>query len=157
MSGAHAAPLDRRGLARIHEPADFDRAHLCPSPLGHGRGRASQLFAHLIYAAIVILAAMIAGDPWIQIVLVSLVVPLLAAIKGALRTIAAAELLPEWKKQINEWSWAWPALAPIVPFLFSWNFISSLLHQTDSLAQCALRIGVSQRDARPQPLAPAFS
>jgi ceramide glucosyltransferase len=81
----------------------------------------------LIFAAIVIIGAMIAGDPWIQILLMALVLPLLAAVKGAFRAIAAGELLPEWKTQINEWSWIWPALAPVVPFLFSWNFISSLL------------------------------
>jgi ceramide glucosyltransferase len=81
----------------------------------------------LIYAAIVIGVAMFAGDPWIQIFLMSLVLPLLAAIKGALRAVAASELLPEWKTQINDWSWAWSVLAPVVPFLFSWNFVASLL------------------------------
>jgi len=81
----------------------------------------------LIYAAVVIVLAIIAGDPWIQIFLMTLVVPLLAAIKGALRAVAASELLPEWKGRINEWSWAYSTLAPLVPFLFSWNFIASLL------------------------------
>ncbi len=53
----------------------------------------------LIYAAIVIVIAMAAGDPWFDILLMALVIPLLAAIKGALRTVAAGELLPEWKRQ----------------------------------------------------------
>jgi ceramide glucosyltransferase len=94
-----------------------------------GMGAAAHLSYSLtmIFAAIVIISAMVAGDPWIQIVLVSLAVPLLAAIKGALRAVAAGELLPEWKKQIAEWSWAWPALAPVIPFLFSWNFLASVL------------------------------
>lgn len=47
--------------------------------------------------------------------------------KGAMRTIAVNELLPEWKGKLQEWGWVWMALAPIVPFLFSWNFILSLL------------------------------
>lgn len=81
----------------------------------------------LIYAVIVILSAMIDGDPWGQLVLLTLAFPLLAAMKGALRTIAVNELLPEWKAQLREWSWVWTAFAPIVPFLFSWNFIASLL------------------------------
>ena len=41
--------------------------------------------------------------------------------------ITAVELLPEWKRQVNEWSWSWPLLAPLVPFLFSWNFAASLI------------------------------
>lgn len=81
----------------------------------------------LIFAFIVILTAMFGGDPWGQLALLALAVPLLAAMKGAMRTIAVNELLPEWKAKLQEWGWAWMALAPIVPFLFSWNFILSLL------------------------------
>ena len=55
------------------------------------------------------------------------VIPFLAAMKGVLRTIAVDEMLPEWKAQLNQWSWVWTALAPVVPFLFAWNFIASLL------------------------------
>ena len=81
----------------------------------------------LIYAFIVILTAMIGSDPWGQLALMALVAPLLAAMKGAMRTIAVSEVLPEWKAKLQEWGWAWMALAPVVPFLFSWNFIQSLL------------------------------
>lgn len=81
----------------------------------------------LIYAFVVILTAMIGSDPWGQLALMALVAPLLAAMKGAMRTIAVSEVLPEWKAKLQEWGWAWMALAPIVPFLFSWNFIQSLL------------------------------
>lgn len=81
----------------------------------------------LVYAAVVVLAEMIAGDPWGQLALVTLAIPLLAAMKGAIRTMAVNELLPEWKGKLSEWGWVWLALAPIVPFLFSWNFLQSLL------------------------------
>ena len=81
----------------------------------------------LIFAAVVILSTMIEGDPWGQLVLLTLGIPLLAAMKGAIRTIAVSEVLPEWKAKLLEWGWVWFALAPVVPFLFSWNFISSLL------------------------------
>jgi ceramide glucosyltransferase len=81
----------------------------------------------LIYAAIVILSVMIEGDPWGQLVLLALGIPLLAAMKGAMRTIAVLELLPEWKAELVEWGWVWFALAPVVPFIFSWNFIRSLI------------------------------
>jgi len=81
----------------------------------------------LIYAAFVIFSMMVSGDPWMQPALTTLVVVLLPALKGALRTIAVSEALPEWKSQLGQWSWAWTALAPVVPFLYSWNFIASLL------------------------------
>lgn len=81
----------------------------------------------LIYTAIVILTAMIEGDPWGQLALIALAVPLLAAMKGAIRTAAINELLPEWKTALQEWTWVWIALAPVVPFLFSWNFLQSLV------------------------------
>ncbi len=80
----------------------------------------------LAYAAVVVLMAMVSGGPWINLALVALVIPLLAAMKGALRTIAAGELLPDWKAELDEWSWVWTALAPVVPFLFAWNFLCSL-------------------------------
>ena len=81
----------------------------------------------LIYAAVVVVMTMAGGDPWVQLALMALLVVLLPAIKGALRTIAVAEMLPEWRDQLNQWSWVWVALAPLVPFLFTWNFIASLL------------------------------
>ena len=81
----------------------------------------------LVLAVIVILMTMASGDPWFQLALITLVIPLLAAMKGALRTMAVNELLPEWKTQLGQWSWVWTVLAPVVPFLFAWNFITSLL------------------------------
>ena len=80
----------------------------------------------LIYAAIVVLISMAGGDPWIQLFLMAFTIALLAAIKGAVRTAAINEALPEWRGKLQEWSWVWASLAPIVPFLFSINFISSL-------------------------------
>lgn len=84
----------------------------------------------LIYALITVITAMIVGDPWIQLALIALVIPLLATIKGAIRTVALSDLLPEWKAKLNEWSWVWAVLAPATPFLFSWNFLCSLLSKT---------------------------
>jgi ceramide glucosyltransferase len=80
----------------------------------------------LVYAFIVILASLSNGDPWGQLALLALAIPLLAAIKGAIRTAAINDLLPEWGSQLQEWGWVWIALAPVVPFLFAWNFLSSL-------------------------------
>jgi cellulose synthase/poly-beta-1,6-N-acetylglucosamine synthase-like glycosyltransferase len=90
-------------------------------------------FAHLsysltlVYAVVAILLLMIDGDPWTYLALLTFAIILLAAMKGAIRTIAINELLPEWKTKMQEWSWVWMGLAPVVPFLFSWNFLASLL------------------------------
>ena len=81
----------------------------------------------LIYAAFVVMATLVSGDPWIQLFLMAMVIPLLAAAKGAMRTMAIWDILPAWKTKLNEWSWVWTILAPVVPFLFAWNFLSSLL------------------------------
>ena len=81
----------------------------------------------LIYAAVVILISMISGDTWIELALIALVIPLLAAMKGALRTVAVDELLPQWRGPLKKWNWVWMLLAPIVPFLFAWNFGASLV------------------------------
>ena len=81
----------------------------------------------LMLAAGVILGTMAEGDPWFQLALMPFVIVLLAMAKGALRTVAVTDLLTDWKTQLNAWSWTWTVLAPIVPFLFTWNFIASLL------------------------------
>jgi cellulose synthase/poly-beta-1,6-N-acetylglucosamine synthase-like glycosyltransferase len=81
----------------------------------------------LIYAAVAILIMMITGDTWVELALITLVIPILAAMKGALRTVAVDEVLPQWRGPLKKWSWVWMLLAPIVPFLFAWNFIASLL------------------------------
>jgi ceramide glucosyltransferase len=80
----------------------------------------------LLYAIVVIFGVMFEGDPWGQLALITLVIPLLSAMKGVLRTIAVNELLPEWKPKLREWGWVWPVLAPVVPFLYAWNFLMSL-------------------------------
>ena len=81
----------------------------------------------LLYAVYVILYSIVDVDPWGQLLLLVLAIPLLAAMKGAMRTIAVGEAIPEWRGKMQEWSWVYPALAPAVPFLFSWNFIMSLV------------------------------
>jgi len=81
----------------------------------------------LVYAAFAVIFLMLDGDPWGQLALLTLVILLLAAMKGAIRTMAVNELLPEWKARLQEWGWVWLGLAPVVPFLFSWNFLVSLL------------------------------
>ncbi len=79
-----------------------------------------------LYALAVILMEMIYGEPWIQLALVALIIPLLSSAKGALRCVAVSDLLPEWKKVLGDWSWACVLLPPFVPFLVTCNIFGSL-------------------------------
>ncbi|HEV3254862.1 MAG TPA: glycosyltransferase family 2 protein [Candidatus Acidoferrales bacterium] len=79
----------------------------------------------LLVSLYVIIARILAGDTWLALAILALVVPLLAAIKGALRTVAVEELLPDWKSRLRVWESAWFLLAPLVPFLFAWNSLVS--------------------------------
>jgi ceramide glucosyltransferase len=99
------------------------------APKRWGMGLAAHLgyVITLIFAGFVILTQMAGGDPWMNLALIAFVIPFLTVIKGVLRTVAVTEMLPEWKAQLGQWSWVWTALAPVVPFLFAWNFISSLI------------------------------
>jgi len=81
----------------------------------------------LLVTTAILIAQLFSGDPWILMAMLVLTIPLLSAMKGAVRTIAIAELLPEWKAKMREWSWIWTALAPVVPFIFFWNFCVSLV------------------------------
>jgi ceramide glucosyltransferase len=89
--------------------------------------------AHLSYSLTLLFAflftfnELVEGDPWVNLALITLVIPLLAAMKGVVRTIAVNELLPEHRAKLREWGWVWSLLAPVIPFLFSWNFIISLV------------------------------
>jgi ceramide glucosyltransferase len=103
-------------LTRVYSPAIW-----LNGAIGH--------FSYVITMAVAIaafLSIFFAGDPWLLMAMLILVIPLLAAMKGAVRTIAITELLPEWKEKMREWSWVWSLLAPVVPLLFFWNFCVSL-------------------------------
>jgi cellulose synthase/poly-beta-1,6-N-acetylglucosamine synthase-like glycosyltransferase len=85
------------------------------------------LLSHLSYcgtlgfAAWVILSRMFEDSPWFSLALLALLIPLLAALKGAMRLVAVLEILPDWSAKLLEWNWAWSLLAPLVPFLYFWN------------------------------------
>jgi hypothetical protein len=90
---------------------------------------AKALFAHLIYAAMlasgIALAAAdwVTGVPTLQVVLILIVPPLLAVLRGVLRLAAAIELLPEWKEQLLARGWIWTLLAPVVPLFSLWSHL----------------------------------
>jgi ceramide glucosyltransferase len=77
------------------------------------------------YAAFEISAQMIQGYSWVGMFLLAVLIALLSTAKGALRAIAVQDILREWRTKVDETSWAWIALAPVVPALFLWNFVIS--------------------------------
>ncbi len=79
----------------------------------------------ILYSIYAIFDRMFSGYSWTGMFLLAMLVVLLAAGKGALRAVAVQEVLREWRAKCDQWSWAWIALAPLVPFLFLWNFIVS--------------------------------
>ena len=81
----------------------------------------------LLFAGGILLGLMISGDSWFTLATLVLLIPLLSALKGALRQVAVMELLPEWSAKLLQWSWVWIVLAPLAPFLFLWNCLTAAL------------------------------
>jgi len=106
----------------------------------------------LIYAIVAILVSMIGGDTWIELALITLVIPCWRRMKGAVRTVAVDELLPQWRGPLKKWNRVWMLLAPIVPFLFAWNFCRFAGEQAHALARGELRTRFGHDHAHPQPL-----
>jgi ceramide glucosyltransferase len=79
----------------------------------------------VLFAAAAIVNEVFTGVAAFSLLLLALLIPLLAALKGALRAVAVSELLPEWRTEVQQWSWAWIALAPVVPFLYLWNMVGA--------------------------------
>jgi ceramide glucosyltransferase len=67
-----------------------------------------------------------ASRPAFQVVSLLFLTLLLAAIRGALRVIGATEALPSARAQIMAQSWIYILVTLLVPFLFLFNFCSSL-------------------------------
>ena len=88
-----------------------------------GAGAHASYCITLLFGAVVMLVNILNGDPWDQLAFLWCMIPLLAAFKGAIRTLAAWDLLPEWKGRMKDSSWAWIVLAPGISFLFLANSI----------------------------------
>lgn len=79
----------------------------------------------LAFAAVAIFGRMFSGDSWAGMLLLALLIVLLAGVKGALRAVVVPDILREWRSKTEDLSWIWIAFAPLVPFLFLWNFVIS--------------------------------
>ena len=102
-----------------------------------------------LYALGVISMEIIYGEPWFQLALVALIIPLLAAAKGALRCMAVSDILPEWKKALGEWSWACVVLPPFVPFLVACNVLASM--STRTICWRGIRYELISSESNPHP------
>ena len=83
--------------------------------------------AHLLYSGTLtlglvgVLAGVLGDQTALHIFLLTLAVPLLAALRGYLRLAAVLDLLPSWKQKLLAYGWAWTLLAAVVPLLYLWN------------------------------------
>jgi len=92
-------------------------------------------FAHWLYCSVLIIGFILIGQAWMEgqlwltTALILFIVMLLAAVKGLLRWLAANELLPAWRHKLESYAWAWTLLAPLVPVLYSVNFLVSIFRR----------------------------
>ena len=102
---------------------------------------------------------MIDGDPWMQLVLLALVIPLLATLKGGVRTIAVTELLPEWKaRRVATSGPGYGLHSCAFGFVSVWRGILLRIgcDQTDSMARHSLRTDLAEHHADSKTLATGF-
>jgi cellulose synthase/poly-beta-1,6-N-acetylglucosamine synthase-like glycosyltransferase len=76
---------------------------------------------------ILTLGDVIATRPSLPIAGLTFLPLLLASIRGALRVVAVADLLPAYRSQVNVQSWIYVSIGVLIPFLYLVNFVSSLL------------------------------
>ena len=88
---------------------------------------------HLLFCITIVLgifltlANFFSGRPSFQFVALTFLPLLLASIRGAIRVIAAQEVLSSLKHQIQQQSWIHLLLGVCMPFLYSINFAASAL------------------------------
>jgi hypothetical protein len=87
--------------------------------------------AHLFYCAAILtgvaswIVSSMSGLPSMQFIVLLLIPPLFAAVRGVLRLVAALELLPELREQLLSEGWVWVLLAPLVPFVYVYNSLTA--------------------------------
>ncbi len=107
-------------ITRVYAPKIWTQALI-----GHGLYSATLSLGLGLWAA-----TWIVGLPSLQILLLALVSPILAAVRGVLRQMAVLDLLPEWRQQLLRFGWAWTLLAPLVPLVFFYNSVVAAFSRT---------------------------
>jgi cellulose synthase/poly-beta-1,6-N-acetylglucosamine synthase-like glycosyltransferase len=87
---------------------------------------------HLLYCVTLPLGMAVTLSNWLatlpafHLALLTFIPMLLAAIRGGLRVAAASEVLQASRAQINKQAWMYVALGIVVPYLFLYNFATSM-------------------------------
>ncbi len=87
---------------------------------------------HFFYCATILmgfaawLLSSFSGLPSMQFIVLSLVPPIFASVRGILRLVASLELLPDIRVRLLDEGWIWVLLAPIVPFVYLYNSFVAL-------------------------------
>jgi ceramide glucosyltransferase len=90
------------------------------------------LVSHFFYCATIFtgiaawLVSSMVGLPSMQFLVLSLIPPIFASVRGMMRLVAVLELLPEFRMQLLNDGWIWLLLAPIVPFVYLYNSLVAL-------------------------------
>lgn len=90
------------------------------------------LVAHLFYCATILtgigsfVVSSMAGLPSMQYLVLSLIPPMFASVRGILRLLASVELLPDLRVRLLDDGWIWVLLAPLVPFVYLCNTLVAL-------------------------------
>jgi cellulose synthase/poly-beta-1,6-N-acetylglucosamine synthase-like glycosyltransferase len=91
---------------------------------------------HLLFCATILLGIVVTlknsftGHPALQFAALTFLPLLLSALRGAIRVIAAQEVLQPLKSQVQNQSWVHLILGTAIPFLYAANFVSSLVTRT---------------------------
>jgi ceramide glucosyltransferase len=90
------------------------------------------LIGHLFYCATILtgaglwFASSMAGLPSLQFLVLALIPPVFASVRGALRLVAIVDLLPDLREQLVNDGWIWVLLAPLVPFVYLYNSLMAI-------------------------------
>jgi len=91
------------------------------------------LMAHSFYCATILtgiacwVKSSMEGLPGLQFLVLCLIPPIFASVRGVLRLVAALELLPNLREELLSDGWAWVLLAPLVPLVYVYNSLSAAL------------------------------
>ena len=87
---------------------------------------------HLFYCAAILLGiaswfvGSMMGLPSVQFLVLALILPIFASVRGVLRLVAVLELLPDLREQLLSEGWVWVLLAPLVPFVYLYNALVAM-------------------------------
>ena len=90
------------------------------------------LAGHLFYCATILLGigswivGSMIGMPSMQFLVLALIPPIFASVRGVLRLVAVLDLLPDLREQLLNEGWVWVLLAPIVPFVYLYNSLAAV-------------------------------